>query len=194
MALDTRIPNVHVIDPTYFVGVDLGQRGSHTAFVVVERFEQPPDFTDMLRGAGFRTRYVVRLAERVPLGTPYADAISRLKMITGKLAARGACIVVVDESGAGIPIVELMRKELSSRIVAITITSGQAATQMGVPRAALITKMQVMAEREELEIPANCRDTEALKAELVNLSLQKTGDLDDIALGLCLACWRAKVR
>ena len=58
------------IDRTFFVGVDLGQRGSYTAIVVLERFDEMPEFTDVLRGHGLRRRYVVRQAERVPLGTP----------------------------------------------------------------------------------------------------------------------------
>ena len=49
-----------------------------------------------------------------------------------------------------------------------------------------------MAERQELEIAQDCRDIEILKHELANLSLQKTGETDDLALALCLACWRAK--
>ena len=58
------------IDRTFFVGVDLGQRGSHTAFVVLERFDEQPEFTAMLRGQGIQRRYLVRQAERVSLGTP----------------------------------------------------------------------------------------------------------------------------
>ena len=81
-----------------------------------------------------------------------------------------------------------------ARLVPLTITSGQTASTTSVPRAALVTKLQVMAEREELEIAQDCRDIDILKTELANLSLQKTGDSDDLALALCLACWRAKIR
>ena len=184
------------IDRTFFVGVDLGQRGSHTAFVVLERFDEQPEFTAMLRGQGFRRRYIVRQAERVPLGTPYSEVITRLKNMTEKLSQQGTCIVVVDESGGGIPVVESMKRELDCRIVPIMITSGQAASAGSVPRNVLITKLQVMAERGELEIASGCRDIEALKRELAHLTLDsKSGsdEFDDLPMGLSLACWRAKI-
>ena len=192
------IPNVTAVDPICFLGVDLGQRGSHTAFITLERFDQKPDFTDMLRGAELRTRYIVRQAERLPLGTPYDQAIQRLKAMVVKLLQRGTCVLVIDESGGGIPLVETIKKELwgtGARIVPLTITSGQTATATSVPRSALIIKMQVMAERGELEISPHCRDIEALKNELAHLHIQKSStQSDDLALALCLACWRAKPR
>ena len=106
------IPNVTATDPVCFLGVDLGQRESHTAFVTIERFDEKPAFTDLLRGAQFITRYIVRQAERLPLGTPYPEAIDRLRVIVQKLTQRGTLVVIPDESGAGIPIVELIKKEL----------------------------------------------------------------------------------
>ena len=191
------IPNITPINPVYFIGVDLGQRGSHTAFIILERFDEQPNFTDLLRGAPLRTRYLVRQAIRVPLGTPYSEVSTRLKSIVQKLTPRGTTVVVIDETGAGIPIVEMLKKDFAgtgARLVPLTITSGQTASTTSVPRAALVTKLQVMAEREELEIVQDCRDIDVLKTELANLSLQKTGDSDDLALALCLACWRAKIR
>ena len=191
------IPNVNPIDPVYFVGVDLGQRGSHTAFIILERFEEQPEFTDLLRGAPLRIRYIVRQAIRVPLGTPYSEVSAQLKTIIQKLTPRGTTILVIDETGAGIPIIEMFRKDFSgtgARLIPLTITSGQTASSTTVPRAALVTKLQVMAERQELEIAQDCRDIDILKQELANLSLTKSSDSDDLALALCLACWRAKVR
>ena len=191
------IPNAVRFEVTYFIGVDLGQRGSHTAFVVLERFDEQPDFTDVLRGQGMRRRYIVRQAERVALGTPYNEVIQRLNQIVGRLSPRGLCVVVVDESGGGVPVVESMRRELvGCRIVPIMITSGQTASGTSVPRAMLITKMQVMAERDELEIASGCRDGEALVRELAHLTLDRNrdGERDDLAMALSLASWRAKVR
>ncbi len=200
--MDLNNPTMHVVlpptDRTFFVGVDLGQRGSHTAIVVVERFDEQPEFNDMLRGQGPRRRYIVRQAERIPLGTPYSDVIARLKQMSQRIAQHGPCIVVVDESGGGIPVVEAMKKELDCRIIPIMITSGSVATGPTVPRDVLITKLQVMVEREELEIAFNCRDIEPLYRELAHLTLGRKGsnsdEHDDLALALSLGVWRAKVR
>ena len=184
------------INRIFFVGVDLGQRGSYTAIVVLERFDEPPSHTDMLRGKDFHRRYVVRQAERIPLGTPYSEVVTRLKHITQKLSEIAPCILVVDESGGGIPVVESIRKEVQCTLVPIMITSGQTASAGNVPRSVLITKVQVMAERDELEIAAGCRDIEALTRELAELTLDRkpSGQSDDLAMALSLATWRAKVR
>ena len=40
-------------DRMVFIGVDLGQRGSHTAIVILERFEEwQTNYVDILRGEG----------------------------------------------------------------------------------------------------------------------------------------------
>ena len=136
---------------------------------------------------------MVRQAIRIPLGTPYTEVGAQLKIMVQKLTPRGTTIVVVDESGGGIPVVEMLGRDLSGTGARL-VTSGHTASTTSVPRAALITKLQVMAEREELEIAKGCKDFEALEQELTNLSLQKSSETDDLALALCLACWRAKIR
>jgi hypothetical protein len=141
----------------------------------------------------------VRQAERVALGTPYPEVVARLRRMVERLGELGLCILVVDGTGIGIPIVELMREQgMGCRILPLVITSGQAASGASVPRGALLTKMQVMAQRDELEIAAGCRDAAALTRELAHLTLDRarggSGERDDLALALALACWRAKVR
>jgi hypothetical protein len=191
-------------DRTVFIGLDLGQRGSHTAIVALDRVDEAPDYTDMLRGMGMKRRFVVRAAERVALGMPYPAVVNRVKAIVGQLLVRGSCILVVDGTGVGVPVVDLMREVgMGCRVIPIVITSGQHATAGSVPRAELVTKMQVMAQRGELEIAGGCGYLEELKRELLHLQLMGAGgsgrgcgarESDDLALALALACWRAKVR
>ena len=50
---DVARKEMHAVRPDrmVFIGVDLGQRGSHSAIVVLERFEEwPTEFADVLRG------------------------------------------------------------------------------------------------------------------------------------------------
>ena len=57
MALtDAHLRQMNVVRPDsmIFIGVDLGKRENYSAIVVLERFEIAPDFTDVLRGVGFR--------------------------------------------------------------------------------------------------------------------------------------------
>jgi hypothetical protein len=81
------------------------------------------------------------------------------------------------------------------------ITGGSGPSATSVPRAMLITKMQVMMEQKELEIASGCREGEAVTRELTHLTLDRAGrsrgvdkEPDDLALALAPACWRAKVR
>ena len=46
-----------------------------------------------LRGAGVKTRYVVRHAERLALETPYIEVVKRVKQVVGQMATRGNCVL-----------------------------------------------------------------------------------------------------
>ena len=95
------------------------------------------------------------------------------------------------------PVVEMMREVgMGCHLMPYTITTGAKATGSTVPRAELVTKLQLMLEREELEIAAGCRHREELVHELVHLQLsgKAAGEYDDLAMALALACWKARVR
>ena len=181
-----------------FIGVDLGKRENHSAIVVLERFEVMPDYTNMLRGAGSKTRYVVRQAERVMLGTPYIEVVARVKrVVEAVMATSRSCALVVDESGPGVPVVEMMREvRMGCALFPFTITAGAKATGSSVPRVELVTKLQLMLERGELEIAVGCRNGDDLLHELARLQLngKAAGENDDLVLALALACWKARVR
>ena len=53
--------------------VDLGQRVSNTAIVILERLNVLRDYTDMPRGVRERRTHVVRHAETAAFGTPYPE-------------------------------------------------------------------------------------------------------------------------
>ena len=188
------------MNSTVFVGVDLGKRENPSAIVVLERFEVMPEYTDVLRGAGLSRRYVVRQAERLALGTPYTEVVKRVKQVVTAVMARmpsSSCNLVVDESGPGVPVVEMMRAAgMGCAICGYTITNGAAATGSSVPRAEIVTRVQLMLEQEELEIAEGCRDAAAIEREMTYLQLsgKASGENDDIAMGLALVCWKARVR
>src|SRR5437764_6015863 len=128
-ALELRSMNAAISGRMTFIGVDLGQRVSNTAIVILEQLDVMPDYTDMLRGIGKRRKYVVRQAERMALGTPYPEVVMHLKRLVERVnAKRGSCTLVVDGSGVGIPVVEMMYEvRMGCQIMAYTITSGQQA-------------------------------------------------------------------
>ena len=102
----------------FYVGLDLGQRHDPTAIAIVERLElaqawQATAFPDLR----------VRHLERVALGTPYPAVVARVREIVRKI---GACVLVVDGTGVGAPVVDMLRAAgLGCEITAVTITGGE---------------------------------------------------------------------
>src|SRR5215472_7828945 len=91
------------------IGVDLGQVRDPSAIAIVERAAlqgewDPATFT-------YRKEVVLRLRylERVPLGTPYAEVVRRVRKMTRSVELAGRFRLVVDATGVGRPVVELLR-------------------------------------------------------------------------------------
>jgi hypothetical protein len=177
------------------VGLDLGQKRDHTAIAVVER----------LKG-----RLMVIHLERVALGTSYPDIVARLRELVRSDVLQGRCAVVVDATGVGAPVVDLMQAAgLGCEVTAVTITSGEReswhAPVWSVPKRKLIAGVQVALERGQLRIARRMREVGALMRELVDVRMTTGrgagrvrigadgyGEHDDLVIALALACWRAK--
>jgi hypothetical protein len=188
----------------YYVGLDLGQRRDHSAIAVVERMELYRAYEaarfDHLR---------VRLLERVPLGTPYPAVVERVRSIATHHEIAGQCVVVVDGTGVGAPVVDLLKQaRLGCEVIAVTITGGEKASQSGnswnVPKRDLLAGLQVLLEKGELKIARELREAGALVRELMDVRLTAKasgrfrmgadgeGEHDDLVIALALGCWRAK--
>jgi hypothetical protein len=180
----------------FFVGVDLGQRRDHTAIVAVER-------VGPVSAVSSRTPEIhVRFAERVPLGTPYPRVVERVREVVQGLgsAARASsmwgmaakCTVVVDATGVGAPVVDLMRgaglgsmrpgmPAMPCEVVAVTISGGERERSLrsnggrawSVPKRDLIGGVQTLLERGELKIAAKLREREALRRELLDVETRE---------------------
>jgi phage FluMu gp28-like protein len=187
-----------------YVGVDLGQRKDHSAIAVVERVDRRSAY----QSAEF-DRVEVRHLERVPLGTPYPAVVTRVTEVLRRAQMWGQCVVVVDATGVGAPVVDLLRGAgLGCEVVAVTITGGDRETQSGsmksVPKRDLMVGLQVLLERGELKI-ARLKETGALVRELMDVRMTSSGttgrvrmgaegcgEHDDLVIAVALACWRAK--
>jgi len=181
----------------FYVGLDLGQRRDYTAVVAVERI--PVKVGHILH---------VRHAERVALGTAYPKVVERMRTIVQHQELRGKCALVVDATGVGAPVVDMLRAgQLGCEIVAVTITGGerehQGAGRWSVPKRDLVGGVQVLLEKGELKIAAMLREAETLRAELLAVRQQagvggrvrmgaEEGEHDDLVMALALACWRAR--
>src|ERR1035438_2433175 len=110
-----------------YVGLDLEQKRDYSAVVVVERVDHRRAF----QGTSFE-KLLVRFAERMGLGTPYPHVVERVRTIVQSDELRGDCVLVVDATGVGAPVVDMLRAaRLGCEICAVTITGGDRQTQSG---------------------------------------------------------------
>ncbi len=170
----------------YFVGLDLGQQRDFTAVAVVERL-----------GEGHAAILRVRHLERMELGTPYTRVAERVCEIMLHPELNGKSRLVVDATGVGRPVVDLLRST-GIGVSAVTITGGDSAHSRGeewhVPRKDLLAHVQVLLEKRALKIARKLKEAEALVRELEAMRVRGEGrEHDDLVLAVALACWRARM-
>src|SRR5260221_2075206 len=100
-------------DIQFFVGLDLGQRQSSTAIAVVERSQEREQMTDWITYEEFWVpdppKFAVRHVERVRLGTSYVEIVARTRSLVMRDELRGRTRLVVDSTGVGVAVVDLIR-------------------------------------------------------------------------------------
>ncbi len=210
---------------TYFLGVDLGQAQDFTAITVLEREERDtgkrvqdvnamiynnaPGRHDYMKPV-YENLFAVRHLERLPTGTPYPAQVARIKTLSERLKAetKRAPHLVVDQTGVGRPVVDMLRAA-ELKPIAVTITGGDAVTQDGrdyrVPKRDLVSVVQVLLQAKRLKIASSLKEAQTLTSELlafkVSISLKghdsygndvgswRENPHDDLVLAVALACW-----
>ncbi len=195
--------------PWYFVGVDLGKSRDHSALAVVERAELFLDEMDWMTYERKRKRrFRVRYLQRVRLGTPYPEVVARVREVVRAKALARRCTLVLDATGVGAPVLDLLRlAELGCGIEAVIITGGERESHAGgvwhVPKRDLVTGLRVMLEKRELELSRRVAMADALAREMAGMEerVSRSGresfgaagsGKDDLVMACGLACWRAK--
>jgi len=190
----------------YFVGLDLGQSQDFTALVVVERAEVAGAWDGASFTHATETSARLRHMERIPLGTTYPEVVERVaKVMRSAALAGGRRYLVVDATGVGQPVVDLLeRAGLPCKIWPVTITGGAsegvANGTYRVPKRDLIIGLQVRLQEGELQIAAGLKEGATLVRELGDMRVQmtsggrekygaKSGAHDDLVLAVALACW-----
>ncbi len=197
----------------YYVGLDLGQRQDYTGIAVVERREESLQRFDYVawlrRETKLEAQFAVRHLERVALGTSYVAVVQRVREMTRTPELRGRCTVVVDGTGVGAAVVDLLREsDMDCELVPVQITGGGTARgewgTWNVPKRDLMGVMQVLFEQGRLTLAAEMPGVQMLLEELMAMRMRLTsggnaqygawraGSHDDLALAMALACWRAK--
>jgi len=192
----------------FYVGLDLGQRRDHSAVAVVEKLERPRPY-----GPAEFEAFVVRYLERMPLGTTYPQVVARVCWMLGGRELYRRCELVVDATGVGAPVVEMLRAEgPGCDISSVTITGGEKESggpaygggHYNVPKRDLIASVQLALEKGELRISGLLREASALVEELVDVrktaresgrdrvGAERAGEHDDLVIALALACWKGR--
>lgn len=190
----------------FLIGLDLGQKGDFTALAVVEPHRQF-DGVDAATYQPRRTQWLdVRHLERIPLGTSYPDVVEHVRALVASPELRGRSTLVVDATGVGAPVLDLLRRaRLECRLIGVTITGGerQASGPDGwrVPKRDLISGLQIRLESGEVRMSKAVRMGPTLVKELMDMRVNLTehghetyaatrsGSHDDLVLAVALACW-----
>ena len=174
----------------HFIGLDLGQKRDYSAVVVVERIEHRRAF----QATAF-DRLLVRWVERMALGTPYPAVVERMREIVRSDELCGDCVLVVDATGVGAPVVDMLRAaRLGCEVMAVTMTGGGREHGGSVPKRDLLAGVEVLLEKGQLRI-GRVREASRLGRELMAMRTGKDGgEHDDLVIALALACWRAQGR
>ncbi|MHB8611196.1 MAG: hypothetical protein ACYDAL_02045 [Candidatus Dormibacteraceae bacterium] len=184
------------------LGCDIGQAVDPTAIVVVESYKPEPTRPDDRP----QVEFLIRWVERVPLGTSYVDVVERIAAVSeqAQLLDRRV-LIVVDVTGVGKPIFDMLRRRCRVPLRGITFTAASDEIsphphQIRVPKRDLVTALEVVLEGRRLHTHPHIALAEDLRAELqafeVNLSARghdsyeaARGKHDDLVMALCLAVW-----
>ena len=190
----------------FFAGLDLGQSHDFTAIAVVERVEMAGKFDPVAFAYEKVVERQLRHLERVPLGTPYTEIVERVAQVVGTRGVRDCCHLVVDATGVGRPVVDMLRSaRLPCRLMPTLITGGeQEGSANGyhrVPKRDLITGLRLLLEQRLLKIAAGLEHGPTLAKEMADMRMKVTAAgneqyeawresaHDDLVLAVALACW-----
>lgn len=196
---------------TVHIGVDVGQKHDPSAVVVVHVLERPSGRKRLVpgrRGAlGYEppaevdileTVYEVRHMERLPLGTDYPAAASRVaEIVCSKMLLPYARRLFVDVTGVGAPVYELIRNAVKAteaeRAVAgaaapratvtrpITFTHGDRYDRGGgkMGKAYLVSRLQALAQTHRIKLPPHHAEAQQMMRELKDYEIHVDQNAND---------------
>jgi hypothetical protein len=187
----------------FVAGLDLGQSADYSALAIVEA--QTHEFLEPTKHVG--TLCALRHLHRWELHTPYPTIVADLKALLDAPPLNGRAQLVVDGTGVGRPVVDLLHVA-GLYTIPVSITAGAQVTHeqgwYGVPKRELVSTMAVAFEGAALLVAEGLPLAPVLLRELRNfkakISLSGTDtyeawreqDHDDLVLATALAVWWAR--
>ncbi len=188
----------------HLIGVDCGELVDPTAIAAAEI--EPG-------AAGYLVR--VGYLQTLPLRSPFQQVAARIGEIEASLRERGPVTVLIDSTGMGQAVPELVRERVDCRVISCRLTGGEEPRYSGnywkVPKAAMVNELIMLTDQNRLRLPGRyptaetawaveealgeMRDFQAnqRKASAGRVVFEgRQGRHDDIITALGLACWGAK--
>ena len=184
------------------IGLDLGKTQDYTAIAVVVRQEttirtvgrQAWQVWDERRCAVAELRHL----ERLTLGTTFLEVVERVaQLVKHEALGPGRIRLVVDATGLGSPVLELLRKaKMGCDIKPVVITGGTGERYGGdgkchVSKTDLMMGLRTSMELQDVVIAKGMAETPALVKELALFGSSKH---DDMVIALALALWGVKTQ
>lgn len=186
----------------YYVGCDLGEVQDYSTISVIRRdIEWRED-----RGI-FISTYLTTYLHRFPLRTPYPEVVEQIKTIFTEpyIAVYGT--LIVDKTGVGRPVIEMMEREGLSPI-GITVTGGNVVTRDSdgfgyhVPKGHLISAFLIMTQSGQFHVSGKLglakdleKEMQAFKVKIKkntgNEIYEGEGEHDDLVMCVALPLWYA---
>jgi hypothetical protein len=196
----------------YLIGCDLGQANDFTALSILEKhleitttveqkgFEPPNSVTHR------RNVFHLRHLQRLKLGTGYPDIVNIVAtMLKALPPAKQAAALVVDATGVGRPVIDMMQKA-GLRPIAITITGGfdenrVSSADWRIPKRNLVSTLAVLLQSGRLKVAPDLTEGETFVTELSNFKVKisaaghdsynawRESVHDDLVLSVALGAW-----
>lgn len=180
----------------FYIGLDLGQASDYTALIILQEVPDP---------AG--NIYHIRRLERIR-GAPYPEIAEKVKAIMASPALADDTALVVDQTGVGAPVVDLLR-QAGLKPVAVSIHGGANVTREGsnwkVPKRDLVGVLQVLLQAGRFKVSDKLKLGPVLQAEMLNFKVKidpvtahdsysawRDNEHDDLVLSVALAAWWAE--
>lgn len=184
----------------YYVGCDLGEVQDYSALSVIERNVV---FHDE-RGV-FISEYALRELIRFPKRTSYPNIVEQIKLIFENPYIKTYGELIVDQTGVGRPVMEMMVRE-GLNPIGVTITGGNKVTWVGgdanVPKSEIVSAFLVMAQTNQFHVSSKLKLAKDFQRELEAFKVKinkRTGnevyegdeEHDDLVMCVAIPLWYA---
>lgn len=189
----------------YTLGLDLGKANDYTAMAVIETktFEGVAVCSVCMDRHLFEHDGLVR-CERIQLGTSYPAVVSRVAHVMRSRDLAGRCGCVVDATGVGAPVVDMMDAERDLPLIGVTLTAGDGERVEGrrawAPKVGVVSALAAALQSDRLSVAPDAPGVSLLGRELGELRRRvsaagrvameaSAGEHDDVVMAVALAWW-----